>query len=425
MSTPAPNGSSARPDKKTRRPAAARGANGARANGNGGAPKPLPGNLPYAHIVGWGMAVPERVMTNDDLARLVDTSDEWIVARTGIRERRIAGPRETTASLALAAARRALEAADVAADDLDLVIVATSTPEHIFPSTASLVQDALGAPNAGAFDLAAACTGFIYAVGMGAAAIRSGAAQTVLVIGAETLSRVVNWKDRGTCILFGDGAGAFLLQGRPSPGGVLNSLLRSDGSGGASLIIPAGGSKLPATFESVRDNLHTIQMDGKEVYRFATRVMTSAVRDVIEGAGLTLDQIRLIVPHQANRRIIESAAKGLGLPEDRFMLNLDRYGNTSAASIPIAVCEAVAQGRLRPDDHLVLVGFGAGLTWGATVVKWDATPIEVTRLGRVRRWAAYEAAKVRSAARRGLRSLEGLLFGSGSPEGGQPPPRRK
>jgi 3-oxoacyl-[acyl-carrier-protein] synthase-3 len=405
-------------------PAAPRAVHAPRANGHG---RPLinGGRLPYAHIVGWGMAVPERVMTNDDLARLVDTSDEWIVARTGIRQRRIAGPKETTASLSAEAARRALEVADVAAEDVDLVIVATSTPEHAFPSTASLVQDALGAENAGAFDLGAACTGFIYALAMGSAAIRSGTAQTVVVIGAETLSRVVNWKDRGTCILFGDGAGAFLLQGREAPGGLLNSLLRSDGSGGGSLIIPAGGSKLPATYDTVHDNLHTIHMDGKEVYRFATRVMTSAVRDVLEAAGLTLEQVRLIVPHQANRRIIESAAKNLGLAEDRFMLNLDRYGNTSAASIPMAVCEAVAQGRLRPDDHLVLVGFGAGLTWGSAVIKWEATPTEATRWSRVRRQAAYQLARVRSAARRSLRSLEGLLFGSQSPEGGTLPPRRK
>ena len=393
-------------------------ANGSHTNGHR---LPPPGaGQPFAHIVGWGMAVPEHVMTNDDLSRLVSTTDEWIVARTGIRQRRIAGPKDTTATLAAAAARRALEVADLEPDDLDLIIVATSTPEHVFPSTASLVQDALGASKAGAFDLAAACTGFIYALAMAANSIRAGAAQRVLVIGAETLSRVVNWKDRGTCILFGDGAGAFLLEARETPGGLLNSLLRSDGSGGGSLIIPAGGSRTPTSFESVRDNLHTIQMDGKEVYRFATRVMTASVKEVLDGAGLTLDDVRLIVPHQANRRIIEAAAKNLGLPLDRFMFNLDRYGNTSAASIPMAVCEAVAQGRLRPDDHLVLVGFGAGLTWGSAAIKWDATPIEVTRWGRLRRQMAYEFAKVRSAARRGLRALEGVLFGGQAPEGGSP-----
>jgi 3-oxoacyl-[acyl-carrier-protein] synthase-3 len=371
------------------------------------------------------MAVPEKVLTNDELSRMVDTSDEWIATRTGIKERRIAGPKETTASLAITAARKALEVADVEPESIDLVIVATSTPEHIFPSTASLVQDALGAINAGAFDLSAACTGFIYALAMGSQSIRSGASNIVLVIGAETLSRAVNWRDRGTCILFGDGAGAFLLQGRESPGGVLCSLLRSDGSGGSSLIIPAGGSKHPTSFTTVRDNLHTIQMDGKEVYRFATRVMTQSVKEVVMCAGITLDDVRLIVPHQANQRIIESSARGLGLPEERFMVNVDKYGNTSAASIPMAVCEAVAQGRLRPDDHMVMVGFGAGLTWGSVVVKWDATPVEISRWSRTRRQLSYEFAKVRSAARRGLRSLEGLLFGSQAPEVGGEAPRPK
>lgn len=376
----------------------------------------------YAHIVGWGMAVPEKVLTNDEIARMVDTSDEWIVSRTGIRERRIAGPKETTASLALTAARRALEVAGVEADEIDLIIVATSTPEHIFPATACLVQDALGAVNAGAFDLMAACTGFIYALALGSQSIRSGASNTVLVIGAETLSRAVNWRDRSTCVLFGDGAGAFLLQGRESPGGVLCSMLRSDGSGASSLIIPAGGSKIPASFTSVRDNLHAIQMDGKEVYRFATRVMTSAVKDVVMCAGLTLDQIQLVVPHQANRRIIESSAKALGLPEDKFMVNVEHYGNTSAASIPMAVCEAVAQGRLRADDHMVMVGFGAGLTWGALVVQWDATPTPESGWHRIRRQVSYELAKVRSAFRRSVRRVEGAMVRTGPLT---PPPEKK
>jgi 3-oxoacyl-[acyl-carrier-protein] synthase-3 len=380
----------------------------------------------YAHITGWGMAVPERVMTNDDLARIVETSDEWIVARTGIRERRIAGPKETTASLSIEAARAALEVADVDASEIDLIIVATSTPEHLFPATACLVQDALGAVNAGAFDLLAACTGFIYAVSLGAQSIRAGASNNVLVIGAETLSRVVNWHDRGTCVLFGDGAGAFLLQHRETPGGVLCSMLRADGSGSDSLIIPAGGSRTPASFDSVRDNLHTIQMDGREVYRFATRVMTAAVKDVALCAGLSLDDIQLVVPHQANKRIIESSARSLGLPEERFFINVDHYGNTSAASIPIAVCEAVAQGRLRPDDHMVMVGFGAGLTWGAAMIQWEATPPpELSRWQKLRRNAAYSLAGVRSAFRRGVRQVEGLLVGSQAPESGDEPPRRK
>jgi 3-oxoacyl-[acyl-carrier-protein] synthase-3 len=379
----------------------------------------------YAHITGWGMAVPERVMTNDDLARIVDTSDEWIVSRTGIRERRVAGPRETTATLAIEAAQAALEVADLSPEQIDLVIVATSTPEHIFPATACLVQDALGAIKAGAFDLSAACSGFIYALAMGTQAIRSGALHNVLIIGAETLSRIVNWNDRGTCILFGDGAGAFVLQGSAIPGGVLSTLLRSDGSGGYSLAVPAGGSRIPASIESVRDNLHFIHMDGKEVYRFATRVMASAAREVVECAGLSLADIDLVIPHQANRRIIDSAARGLNLPEEKFFVNLDRYGNTSTASIPIAVCEAVAQGRLRPNDNLVLVGFGGGLTWGAATVKWGVTvQPEVSPWNRVRRQALYGVARVRSALRRGVRRVEGVLYGAEAPEGQEPPHRK-
>ena len=378
----------------------------------------------YAHITGWGMAVPERVLTNDELARTVDTSNEWIVERTGIRERRIADSRETTASLATEAARAALEVADLSPRLIDLIIVATSTPEHAFPSTACLVQDALGSLNAGAYDLSAACSGFIYALSQATNAIRCGAAQNVLVIGAETMSRIINWKDRGTCILFGDGAGAFVLQGSPVAGGVLSSLIRSDGSGAHSLTVPAGGSRMPATFDTVRDNLHTIHMDGKEVYRFATRVMVSAAREVVECAGLSMDDIAMVVPHQANRRIIESAARSLGLPEDRFMMNLDRYGNTSAASIPIAVCEAVEKGRVRPNDHLVMVGFGGGLTWAATVVQWNVTPKpEVSAWHRLGRQTIYGLSRVRSAVRRGLRRVEGVVYGKQGAEGEEPPHR--
>src|SRR5579859_1414421 len=369
----------------------------------------------YAHITGWGMSVPDRVLTNKELARTVDTSDEWIVGRTGIHERRIAGPRETTASLAIEAARAALECADVSPRQIDLIIVATSTPEYIFPATACVVQDTLGASNAGGFDLSAACSGFIYALEMGAAAIRGGSQQTVLVIGAETMSRVVNWKDRGTCILFGDGAGAFVLQASETPGGVLASIMRADGSGGPSLIIPAGGSHMPASAESVRDGQHFIHMDGKEVYRFATRIMVSATRDVVAAAGLALDDIALIVPHQANIRIIESAARSLNLPADRFVVNLDRYGNTSTASIPIAICEAVAEGRIRPNDNLVLVGFGGGLTWGASAIQWNVTPKqEISSLRRLGRRTIYALSGVRTRVRQGLRRVETAIGGNGN-----------
>ncbi|HJO33411.1 MAG TPA: beta-ketoacyl-ACP synthase III [Anaerolineales bacterium] len=380
----------------------------------------------YAHICGWGISVPERALTNRELARMVDTSEEWIVGRTGISQRFIANGHETTASLGTAAAREALDIADVAPDDVDLIIVATSTPEHNFPSTASLVQDALGARNAGAFDLAAACTGFVYALSIASQVIQAGAMNTVLVIGAETLSKIVNWEDRGTCVLFGDGAGAFVLQGSDSPGGVLASVLRSDGSGSDLLKVPAGGSAMPASYETLRDNLHTIHMNGREVFRFATRVMADACREVVAAAGLTMDDVDIIVPHQANKRIIEAAARGLRLPTDRFVINLDRYGNTSTASIPIALSEAVSEGRVRPNDNLVLVAFGGGLTWGATVVTWDVTPkAPVTGLRKMRRQALYSLARMRSVVRRGARAIEGAIWGAEAPDGIEPPHREE
>lgn len=368
----------------------------------------------YPHVIGWGMAVPDRILTNAELEQMVDTNDEWIVSRTGIQERRIADKNESTATLALKAARRALEMTDVAARDIDLVIVASASPEHLFPATACLVQDALGAVNAGAFDLSAACSGFIFAVNMASQAIRTGAISNALIVGAETLSRLINWEDRSTCILFGDGAGAFVLQGREEPGGVLSGVMRSDGSGGSLLTVPAGGSRFPATLETVHRKQHTIQMNGREVFRFATKVMASATREVISQAGLKLDDIELVVPHQANLRIIEAAARGLRLPLDRFMINIERYGNTSSASIPIAVCEAVEQGRIHPGDHIVLVGFGAGLTWGALALQWveTARPEPSTRR---RQWAVVAfLSRIRSLMRRLWRSIEGLIWGARS-----------
>src|SRR5512136_930967 len=278
-------------------------------------------------------------MTNHDLAKIVDTSDDWIVPRTGIRERRIAGPKESAFTMGYAAARDALEKADILPTEVGLIICATATPEHTFPSTASLIQDALGATRAGAFDLSAGCAGFVYALSIGAQVIQGGGHKVVLVMGSETLSRITNWKDRGTCILFGDGAGAVELQASDQRGGVLSTLVRSDGSGSDLLIVPAGGSKLPASAETVLRNQHTIQMNGREVFRFATRVVDKAAREVVERAGLTLDDVDLFVPHQANLRIIKAAARSLGLSEDRIFVNLERYGNTSSASIPLALCE--------------------------------------------------------------------------------------
>ncbi len=368
----------------------------------------------YAHITGWGMVAPERVLTNDELTQTVDTSDEWIVARTGIRERHIAGPEETTASLAAEAALRALASVDLNPADLDLIIVATSSPEHIFPSTASLVQDRIGAARAGAFDLSAACTGFIYAINMAAQAIRSGSIQSAVVIGAETLSRITNWEDRNTCVLFGDGAGAFVLQASNRPGGVIAAVMRSDGSGSDLLSLPAGGSRLPASHETVDQRLHTIQMNGREVFRFATRVMAQATREVLEMAGLELEAVQLVIPHQANYRIIEAAARSLKLPLERFAINVERYGNTSTASIPLATIEAVEAGRLQPGDRVVFVGFGAGLTWGALAAEWSGA---LAKPERRRAWpyrfrdlyGLY--VRLRSVGLRLLRALEGWIWG--------------
>ena len=371
----------------------------------------------YAHIVGWGKYVPPKVMTNHDLAKIVDTSDEWIVPRTGIRERRMAGPKESTFTMGYAAAREALEKADILPTEVDLIICATATPEHTFPSTASLIQDALGATHAGAFDLSAGCAGFVYALSIGAQVIQGGGHKVVLVVGSETLSRVTNWKDRGTCILFGDGAGAVVLRASEQRGGVLSTLVRSDGSGGDLLIIPAGGSKLPASAETVLRNQHTIQMDGGEVFRFAARVVDKATREVVKQAGLTLDDIELFVPHQANLRIIRAGARALEVDESRIFVNLEKYGNTSSASIPLALCEAVECGRIRPGDHIVLIGFGAGLAWAAATVLWGPPPEPRKRTlpQQAVRVAIYPFALVRSRILRVWYRIESRLFGSPQP----------
>ncbi len=362
----------------------------------------------YAHITGWGMSVPAKILTNDEIAQFVDTSDAWIREMTGIHERRIANPEETTGLLATQAAQRAMEVANVRPTEVDLIIVATSSPEHLFPATACLVQDRIGATNCGAFDILAACSGFIYALDIAAQAIRTGSIKTALVIGAETLSRLVNWRDRSTCILFGDGAGAFVLQGSDEPGGVLSTMLRSDGSGGDLLSIPAGGSFIPASPHSVGNGLHFIQMNGREVFRFATRVMAKATEQVVEAAGLKMEDISLIVPHQANFRIIEAAARGLKLPLEKFVINLERYGNTSTASIPIALCEAIEAGRVQRDDKLVIVGFGGGLTWGAATVHWTG-PFPSEK--KVSQQQYQLLARARSMARRTLRRVEGWIYG--------------
>jgi len=365
----------------------------------------------YAHIVGWGKYVPEKVVTNNDLAQFMDTSDEWIKTRTGISERRFAAEQETTATMAIAAARLALDRARVVPTAVDLIIVATLSPEHIFPSTASLVQDAIGANHAGAFDLSAACSGFVYALSMGSAMIRAGTAKNVLVIGSETVSRMLNKEDRGTYPLFGDGAGALVLQAHEAPGGILSTVLGSDGSGAEHLSIPAGGSKLPASQETVDKRLHYIQMNGREVYRFATRIMGKVAKQACEKAGVELAEIDLFIPHQANIRIIRSAAKYLGVSEDKVFTNLHKYGNTSTASIPIALCEAIEEGRIQVDDRIVMVGFGGGLSWGASVVKWSV-PMPYKRREwwyRMLRWLVYRWASIRSGSIRLRRRLENMM----------------
>lgn len=326
----------------------------------------------YAHIAGWGKYLPQRVMTNEDIARLLGISADWIETRTGIAARRFADENETTASMATIAARQALAQANIAPEMVDLIIVATLSPDHLSPATASLVQDALGADRAGAFDLSAACSGFVYALSMGVAMIRSGEAHVVLVIGSETISRFLDKADPKTFPLFGDGAGALVLQGSEQPGGALTTLLGSDGSGARHLGIPAGGSRFPATHETVAQGLHYLKMNGRQVFRFATRTSELAAKQVCAKAGLTIDDIDLFIPHQANIRIIEHARKHLKVSADKVFTNLEKYGNTSAASIPIALCEAIETNRLQPDDKLVMVGFGGGLSWAAMALEWTA-----------------------------------------------------
>lgn len=379
--------------------------------------QPVPSDAPNApsftvrsaQIVGWGYHVPEKVITNFDLEQIVDTQDEWIRTRTGIEERHVAAaPSETSATLGIKAARIALEVADVNPSKVDLIICATSSPEHIFPSTASIIQDGLGAANAGAYDLSAACSGFVYGLSMARGHILAGDAEYVLVVGAETLSRIVDWTDRGTCVLFGDGAGAVLVAASDLPGGITASILGSDGSGADLLTVPAGGSALPTSLETVSSGGHYIKMDGTAVFRFATRVMAEATRQVLAKAGLGVEDVDLVIPHQANVRIIQnSVLKQLKIPEEKVFVNLQKYGNTSTASIPIALCEAIEAGKIQPGNNLVFVGFGAGLTWAACSVKWSVpvTKPEPTWWRNTQRQAAYQAAAARSMWKRAIRRV--------------------
>lgn len=323
----------------------------------------------WVRILGTGSSVPEKVVTNFDLERVVETSDEWITTRTGIKERRIAAPSETTSTFALLASQKALESARVSPEELDCIIVATVTPDMLFPSTACILQHALGAKNAFAFDLEAGCTGFVYALAVAEKYLLAEGKGKALVVGAETLSKIVDWQDRATCVLFGDGAGAAVL-GLDDRPGILATYLGADGGGAHLLELPAGGSRMPASLETVNQRLHYIKMNGNEVFKFAVRVVEEASLKVLAKAQKTVDDVHLFIPHQANIRIIQSAAKRLGIPEEKIFVNVDRYGNTSAASIPIALDEALRLQRIREGDVVLLVGFGAGLTWGAALIEW-------------------------------------------------------
>jgi 3-oxoacyl-[acyl-carrier-protein] synthase-3 len=321
-------------------------------------------------ITAVGSYVPEKVLTNAELVSMVDTTDEWITTRTGIKERRLAAPNEFTSDMAAKAAQRAMEKAGVTPEQIDLIIVATITPDMPFPATACLVQKKIGAVRSAAFDVEAACSGFIYALEIGQQFIMSRTYETVLVIGAERLSSIVNWKDRNTCVLFGDGAGAAILQHRPEAHGLLTACMGADGDKAMLLCMPGGGSRIPATVDSVEAGLHHLQMDGKETFKNAVTAMHTAALEALRRCEIDISQIKLVIPHQANRRIIDAVGERIGVKPDQVFVNLDRYGNTSAASVAIALDEAVSLGRLQRGDLVLMIVFGAGLTWAAAVIEW-------------------------------------------------------
>ncbi|MGZ4384011.1 MAG: beta-ketoacyl-ACP synthase III [Gaiellaceae bacterium] len=320
-------------------------------------------------ITGLGSYVPERVLTNDELSQTVDTNDEWIRTRTGIRERRIAAPEQALTDIALPAAQAALEKASLSAAEVDLLVVATITSDMTFPSSSALLADRLGAHNAAAYDLSAGCTGFMYALAQAHASVAAGLARNALVIGGDVLSRVVDWSDRATCVLFGDGAGAVVIERVEEPG-FHGFDLGADGAGGMELSLPAGGSRLPASAETVARGQHFVQMNGREVFKFATRVLVSSAENLLAACGKKVEDIDLYVPHQANIRIIDHAAGKIGFPEERVMVNVDKYGNTSSGSIPLALADAIAQGRLQRGALVLMTGMGAGLTWGSALMTW-------------------------------------------------------
>jgi 3-oxoacyl-[acyl-carrier-protein] synthase-3 len=326
---------------------------------------------PFAEVASVGVAVPPNVVTNDDLSRVLDTSDQWIVERTGIRERRIAGPEQSVAMLSQEASRRALAAAGVGAEELDAIVVATVSPDRLMPSTACDLQALLGAERAAAFDIGAACPGYIFALTVAEGLVASGQGETVLVVGAEKLSTITDFQDRSTAILFGDGAGASVVRRSSRPGrGLLSTIIKSDGRLAPLLLRPGGGSADPISEKVVCERSHYMKMAGREVFKAAVLAMADACDEALRRAGVTADQVDLLVPHQANLRIIEATAKHAGLPMSKVMVNLDRYGNTSSASIPLALEQALAEGRIGPGSVVLLVAFGAGFTWGSAVIRW-------------------------------------------------------
>ena len=324
-----------------------------------------------AQITALGMYVPENRVTNDDLALMVDTTDEWIRERSGISERRIVSDGQANSDSSVKAIENAFQGQDFRPEELDLIIVATVTPDMMFPSTACIVQDKIGAKNAWSFDLSGACSGFLYAMATGAQFVQTGMYKKVLVVGTDVMSSILNFEDRSTCVLLGDGSGAILLE--PTEGknvGIVDFLLHSDGAGGKFLYMPAGGSLHPASHETIDKKMHCVHQDGRNVFKFAVKLITQVCRDILERNGYTAGDVNLLIPHQANMRIIQSSLERLGLSPERVVINIDRYANTTAATIPIGLTEAYQQGRIKKGDLLLLAGFGAGFTWGSVLLRW-------------------------------------------------------
>ncbi len=367
----------------------------------------------YAKITGWGKYVPEHILTNAELSKMVETSDEWITTRTGIRERRIRTEKDTTSSMSVAAAQEALKVAGITASDLDLIIVATSSPDYLLPSVASQVQHLLGA-DCGAFTLVAGCSGWVYALTTASQFIMSGGYNRILVVGVEIISFALDFTDRTTCVLFGDAAAASVVEASDEPGGVLSYELGSDGAGALALYVPDGGSTNPVSQKTVDERRNYIQMDGQEVFKFAVRTLASSLKRTIYKAGLTPDDIDLFIPHQANARIIEAAARQMRVPVEKFYMNLDRYGNTSAASVPLALVEAIEEGRLKDGDKIAMCAFGAGLTWASAVVQMGSGEISAAHslfsVGRARYLARRTSDAVLDTAQGALLPLYAFLY---------------